>query len=307
MSEEVPVGGGDNGKFHENVLSVDENSFPDFDWETYVDNYFDLQRMGIDSEQKAMRHWLDHGKKEGRTYIRPFKNKQDTNVCEKRDYKWNISVFSIFQNDAPFLKEWIEFHKLIGVEHFFLYNNLSTDNYEVVLGPYIESGEVDLIDWPFNPLFKGGSAEDHMRSWINLQVEAMTDCFIHRAKQATRWFGCLDTDEFLFPVQCYSLKEFLEDFKWSAGIVVNWAMYDSSHVERLKDNELLIEKLLYRAPDDFSYHSVMKSIVRTAVTRGPGDPHQFQYHKGWLPVTVDKKQHFGDRLAAVQYDKLRIN
>lgn len=297
----------DDGKSAPRFLFIDESGFPDFDWKTYLDNYPDLRKVGIDSEQKAMTHWLDYGRREGRTYG-PLRNKQDRPSPEEIDYKWNISIFSIFQNDAPFLKEWIEFHKLIGVEHFFLYNNLSTDDYKTVLRPYIESGEVDLIDWPFRPSFKGGSAEDHMRSWIRLQMDAITDCFFHRAKKTTRWFCCLDTDEFIFPVQSYTLKEFLEDFTWSAGVVVNWIMYGSSRVASLKENELLIEKLLYRAPDDFSYHYIMKSIVRTAVVLKPGDPHQFIYLKDCFSVTPDKEGHHNKgRLAEVQYDKLRIN
>ena len=43
---------------------------------------------------------------------------------------YNVSACAIFQNEAPYLKEWIEYHRLIGVEHFYLYNNGSTDNYD---------------------------------------------------------------------------------------------------------------------------------------------------------------------------------
>jgi len=39
---------------------------PDFDWETYVANYGDLQ--GITTKEAAAKHWLKTGKKEGRTY-----------------------------------------------------------------------------------------------------------------------------------------------------------------------------------------------------------------------------------------------
>ena len=39
---------------------------PDFDWETYVANYGDLQ--GINTKERAAKHWLKTGKKEGRTY-----------------------------------------------------------------------------------------------------------------------------------------------------------------------------------------------------------------------------------------------
>ena len=42
-----------------------------------------------------------------------------------QDKKYNVAVCAIFKNEAPYLKEWIEFNHLVGVEHFYLYNNNS--------------------------------------------------------------------------------------------------------------------------------------------------------------------------------------
>ena len=39
-----------------------------FDWKTYVNNYVDLQRAGIDTEEKAISHWNMYGKNEGRIF-----------------------------------------------------------------------------------------------------------------------------------------------------------------------------------------------------------------------------------------------
>ena len=39
---------------------------------------------------------------------------------------------------------------MIGIEHFYLYNNNSEDDYRTVLNPYIERGLVTLIEWPYN-------------------------------------------------------------------------------------------------------------------------------------------------------------
>ena len=41
--------------------------------------------------------------------------------------KFYLSFCSIFKNEAPYMKEWIEYHLLVGVDHFYLYNNNSTD------------------------------------------------------------------------------------------------------------------------------------------------------------------------------------
>lgn len=49
----------------------------------------------------------------------------------KHDY---LSIGAIFKDEAPYLAEWIEFHRLVGVEHFFLYDNLSTDEKSMLGG-----------------------------------------------------------------------------------------------------------------------------------------------------------------------------
>ena len=59
--------------------------------------------------------------------VRPFLRKP------KYNKKYRISICGIFKNEAPFLKEWIEFHEMIGIEHFYLYNNNSDDNFEEIL------------------------------------------------------------------------------------------------------------------------------------------------------------------------------
>ena len=43
-----------------------------------------------------------------------------------------------FKNEAPYLREWIEFNHIVGVDHFFLYNNNSEDNYEEIIEPYVK-------------------------------------------------------------------------------------------------------------------------------------------------------------------------
>ena len=42
---------------------------PDFDWEFYVNKYEDLRNAGINTKEKAWKHWNDHGSNEGRICI----------------------------------------------------------------------------------------------------------------------------------------------------------------------------------------------------------------------------------------------
>ena len=67
-----------------------------------------------------------------------------------KQFKYKASLCLIFKDEAPYLKEWLEYHLLIGIDHFYLYNNNSSDNYLEVLGPYIEDGTVTLINYQKN-------------------------------------------------------------------------------------------------------------------------------------------------------------
>lgn len=52
-------------------------------------------------------------------------------------------MVSISKNEAPYIKEWIEFHKLVGFTKFYFYDNESEDNTVDILKPYIDSGLVE--------------------------------------------------------------------------------------------------------------------------------------------------------------------
>lgn len=138
---------------------------------------------------------------------------------EKRNPKYKVSVCAIFKDEAPYLKEWLEFHKIVGVEHFYLYNNFSSDNYLEVLKPYIESGEVTLIDW----------------SVPQGQMKAYKDC-AEKYKDETQWIGFIDLDEFVCPNEHDTITEFLESFKNRPIVIIYWRYFGSSGlVERAKD------------------------------------------------------------------------
>ena len=66
--------------------------------------------------------------------------------AKRRDNRYRFSLVLIFKDEAPYLEEWIEFHLMLGVDHFYLYQNNSTDNYQEVLKPYIKDEKLTLID-----------------------------------------------------------------------------------------------------------------------------------------------------------------
>lgn len=60
-----------------------------FDWKTYIENYDDLKKAGIDNAQKAYTHWIFYGSREGRIWQKKLppmeQEKCHTNNIKKMD------------------------------------------------------------------------------------------------------------------------------------------------------------------------------------------------------------------------------
>ncbi len=151
------------------------------------------------------------------------------------------------------MREWIEFHRIVGVDHFFLYNNNSVDQYKKVLEPYIKKGVVTLIDWP--------RTYSTREEWHFVQGGAYSNC-VEKVINKYKWIAFIDVDEFLFPTRCYSLPVLLEKYRAYGGIKVNWVLFGTSGVKSLKSKKLMISQLRWRAPLTIKRNRFVKTIAR---------------------------------------------
>lgn len=141
-----------------------------------------------------------------------YKIKMDISRPVVTDKKYDVSICAIFKNEAIYLKEWIEFNRIVGIDHFYMYNNNSEDDFIRVLQPYINEGIVTLIDWPHN----------------QMQMESYKDC-IRRFSAETKWIGFIDIDEFIVPKSTDTIYEFLRPFEKNRGAVkIYWKLFGTS-------------------------------------------------------------------------------
>ena len=179
-----------------------------------------------------------------------------------------LSICTMYRDHASYLLEWLEFHRLVGADHFLLYDNGSVDDHLEVLGPYIDEGIVDLHDWPRHPGLT--SAFDH--------------CVEHH-RLDSRWISFIDIDEFLFSPTGTPVAEILRDYESSPGVGVNRVPFGpSGHGTRPPG--LVIENYVRRPK---VMQTVIKSIVDpTAVERCRG-AHHFSYRDGRCAVDELKR------------------
>lgn len=155
-------------------------------------------------------------------------------------FKYNLAVVAIMKNEGPYLAEWIEFHKLLGVEKFYLYDNDSSDDTQKILKPYIKSGLVDYTFWPGE----------------KMQLPAYNDC-IEKYKMDTKWLAVIDLDEFLVPVKHDNIPEFLATVPSNvAQLIIPWVIFGSNgHKE--KPDGLVTTNYTMRAKRNWLYKAIV--------------------------------------------------
>lgn len=195
-------------------------------------------------------------------------------------YEHELAIAMIFQNEAEYLHEWIEYHRLVGVTHFYLYEHLSTDDYYSVLQPYIASGVVELVNVT--------TYVSNQSEWSVVQVGAYWDA-IEKAKGKAKWLALIDADEMIVPLSNKPLTTTLKKFEPYGGVYMNYLCFGTSNVQKIPADKLMIETLLYC---DESPMAFGKSIARPERVRACMDPHRMHYkppydHVNTAGVTFD--------------------
>ncbi len=180
-----------------------------------------------------------------------------------------LAICTVFKNEAPYLREWIEFHRLVGFEEFYLYENCSDDAWESVLGPYVKADIVRVAHWPLRPPCQLQAFQHFSR------FHARRDMLV----------AFIDCDEFLFSPRCETVMEALvqlPQFAKCGAVGVNWLCFGSSGLET-KGDGLVIERFQTRPTETFQHNAHIKSIVRMdRLVSFTGDAHHFGVIGGTL-------------------------
>lgn len=166
-----------------------------------------------------------------------------------------LCVVASMKNEAPYVREWLEYHRIVGVEKFFIYDNESTDGLQAVLAPYMREGIVEYVLWP---------GQDQ-------QLLIYADAF-KRFGHQTHWMAVIDADEFLYPVHCDSVPDVLREYEMFGGVTANWMMFDSNGHET-KPSGLVVESYRRRLPPVTAASCHVKTVCKPAYTRAFISPH----------------------------------
>ena len=133
-----------------------------------------------------------------------------------------IAIGGVFKQETPYIIEWIEYHKLIGVNRFFLFSNDcdkdDTLNPTVdLLQPYIES---NLIKFSVKFICEG----------TGFQGRAFTDALSLANEEGVEWLAMVDLDEFIVVADSTKLlpEILVEYYEGHNAVGMMWRVFGTS-------------------------------------------------------------------------------
>jgi len=179
-----------------------------------------------------------------------------------------LAVAAPARCEAPYLLEWIAYHRALGVRGFILGDNGGADGTSELIVRLQERGLVVRLD------FLGARYFQWRFNALALEVGRLfcTGLFF------------VDVDEFLRPMGGH--RSVLEPAEaWLAdpaigAVALNWAVYGTSGRDQPGEG-LVIERFTRRAERDFPVNRHSKPFVRVEDCAGPSDnPHAVELRRG---------------------------
>lgn len=183
--------------------------------------------------------------------------------------KYYLVVGAVFKNEAHILDEWVKHYRAHNVDHIYMINDGSDDNFEEVLQPFVNEGYVTLL---------------HQTEKIDTfpRQKRVYEKLLRPYLSESRWWAILDLDEFLYSPKQPNLREAVKKYDngKNTQLFVKWMMFGSSG--HITQPDLVVPNFLWRARDASTQG---KTIIRGDKVR------EFDVHthsmKGGKTVFVD--------------------
>ena len=153
-----------------------------------------------------------------------------------------LSLFAIFKNEAVIFREWIEHYLNEGVEHFYLIDNGSNDNYKEIIEKYNDKITLFIDDTKHS------------------QMVLYNQYFLPKLEE-TEWAILCDFDEFIWATDG-TIASVLRNVDDSIAMIqVPWTMFGSSgHIEQ---PDYVVPSFTKRMKADDEFTMNCKSIARS--------------------------------------------
>jgi len=126
---------------------------------------------------------------------------------------YNFVVCSVFKNESGILEEWLNHYFFHGVEHIYLVNDFSSDDYMPILNKF--SDKITLFH------------NDIVTKEVGRQV-LIYDKYFKSLLPTTKWMSILDMDEFLYSPVEINIQHILTMYEDIEMILIDWVHFGSN-------------------------------------------------------------------------------
>ena len=133
-------------------------------------------------------------------------------ISRNESYKDLLLMSTIVRNEDEYIIQWIEYHTLLGIDKFIIYDNSGNkdanpksghllgkgkhSNLQELLSSYVNSGRVIILDWPFKEKFQ--QTHQNHSIW---------------AFKSAKYIGFFDVDEYINPqTNEFLIPEILDNY-----------------------------------------------------------------------------------------------
>ena len=209
--------------------------------------------------------------------------------------KHELAVVVIVKNEELYIREWIEYHRLAGISHIYLYDNGSTDKTAEYVRPYADEGFVTMTYFPGR----------------GMQTAAYNDALKKYGKDC-RYMAFIDADEFLFSLKPDRklpevVEEIMKENPKACGLAVNWAMFGSAGFKERPKSGGVLSNYVYRAGPGERGTDCVKTIVRPETVYRYNHPHFPEYMLGGFSVDENGRRAEGSRNPGPEPVRIRVN
>jgi len=136
---------------------------------------------------------------------------KNVKVNKYSNFSNKILMSTIVKNEDNYICQWIEYHKFLGVQHFIIYDNSSSNTLSKVLKKYIDENVVILINWQY-PYYFYHSGISGQTTQQNHSIYAF---------KTAKYIGLMDIDEYVNPQIGKNINDYFNDLIKNNNIDIN--------------------------------------------------------------------------------------
>ncbi|WP_444932174.1 glycosyltransferase family 2 protein [Microbulbifer sp. SSSA002] len=211
-----------------------------------------------------------------------------------------LGIAAIFKNELDYVLEWIAYHRLIGVNDFFVADNVSDDGTSELLESLDQLKVIKRVYFP-----RCGDDGPQMPAYNHI---------LKRYGGSVDLLCYIDADEFIVNTNGLTLKDNLSEFKKNkdaGAMALNWRNFGSSG-NKFKEEGLVIERFTQASLLDHDFNRHIKTILKPSMVERM-HVHECilrsgnYYSSNMKPSIFENGLAFEPKTKNVLFDRIRIN